>query len=128
MADLPTYDLAEIGGVSRAFAELDKGGSEDVASRLAELGITGQRDNDCACPIANYLTRVLPDAEYVQVGGGHTYISGVVRDDLGYSWPVVVHADTPDSITAFVEDFDQGIYPELIAPIEEVSTDADPAA
>jgi hypothetical protein len=123
MPDLPTYDLGEIGGVSRALAELDKGGSEDVAAVLAELGIVGQRDNDCACPIANYLVRVLPDAEYVQVGGGAAYITGTVRDDLGYSWPVVVHTETPDSITAFVEDFDQGIYPELIEKTEEVSTD-----
>lgn len=120
MPDFPTYDLAEIGGVTRALAELDLGGSEDVAQRLAELGITGQRDNDCACPIANYLVRVLPDAEYVQVGGGHAYIRGVVRDDLGYSWPVVVHTETPDSITAFVEDFDGGIYPELIESTEPV--------
>lgn len=127
MADLPTYDLAEVGGVSRALAELDKGGSEDVAARLTELGVVGQKDNDCACPVAVYLGRVLPDAEYVQVGGGHAYITGIVRDDLGFSWPVVVHADLPDSITAFVEDFDGGIYPELIESTEE-APDVDPAA
>lgn len=126
MTDLPTYPLTPV-GVSEALNALDKGGSEDVARRLTELGIQGQRDNDCACPIGVYLMRVLPDAEYVQVGGGHAYITGIVRDDLGFSWPVVLHVDLPDSITAFVEDFDGGIYPELIESTEE-APDVDPAA
>lgn len=127
MTDLPTYPLTPE-GVTEALGALDKGGSEDVAHRLAELGVTGQLDNDCACPIAAYLLKVLPGVEYVQVGGSEAFIRGEVREDVGAGyiqpWDVTFNADLPDALAAFVEDFDQGMYPELIEPTEKVNTDA----
>lgn len=123
MADLRQHPLTD-DGVREALKELDKGGSEDVAIRLAELGIKGQRDTDCGCPVAVYLNRVLPDVEYAFVGSEAAFITGVVREEVdgGFinSWDVRLHATLPDSVSAFVEDFDAGCYPELV---EEVSTD-----
>lgn len=121
MADLPTYPLT-VEGVERALAELDKGGSEDVAIRLQELGIRGVRGNDCGCPVANYLARAVAYAETVTVSGDSVYVTGTDYEDIeGFRqpWDVMFHATLPDSVSAFVEDFDQGIYPELI---EEVKT------
>lgn len=126
MADLPTYPLTPE-GVSEALNALDKGGSEDVAQRLTELGITGQRGVECGCPIASYLGRVLPYVEHVAIGSDSAYICGTAYVDLGgfqQPYDVTLHANLPDSVSAFVDDFDQGIYPELIESTEEVNTDA----
>lgn len=122
------YPLTE-DGVREALAELDKGGSEDVAIRLAGLGFKGQRDNDCGCPVANYLARVVADVEYVMVSGESAYLTGIVREELdgGFlqSWDIRFHVDLPAAVAAFVEDFDQGIYADLV---EEVNPHADTAA
>ena len=123
-ADLPTYPLTAE-GVEQALAELDKGGSEDVAIRLQELGITGLRDSDCACPIANYLLRVLPGLDEATASGDSAYLKGTEYEDLhGFQqpWDVRFHVTFPDAVSAFVEDFDAGIYPELIEKTEEVET------
>lgn len=120
MADLPTYPLTAV-GVGQALADLDKGGSEDVAIRLQELGIRGVRGNECGCPVANYLGRVLPYVESVVVGGDGVYITGITYEDVnGFQqpWDVRLHATLPDSVSAFVVDYDQGCYPEL----EEVTS------
>ena len=120
------YPLTEE-GVRRALADLDKGGSEDVAIRLAELGFKGQRDNDCGCPVANYLGAVVADVEYVMVGGESAHLTGIVREELdgGFlqSWDVRFHATLPDSVSAFVEDFDAGVFPELIEAPQTVEED-----
>lgn len=111
-----TYSLSEE-GVTAALADLDKGGSEDVAIRLAELGILGIQGDDCACPVANYLARALPNVETVTVARGEVYARGTVYEDLdGFPQPldVLLHAELPDSVDAFVADFDAGVYPDLI--------------
>jgi hypothetical protein len=113
MTDLPTYPLSEE-GVTQALADLDKGGSEDIAHRFAELGIKGQVGHECACPVHAYLTRVLPDADSVNVGGTEVFVWGWLRDEFGFSYDVRFHTSLPDSVSAFIEDFDQAIYPELI--------------
>lgn len=127
MADLPTYPLTTE-GVEQALAALDKGGSEDVAMRLAELGIVGVRDNECGCPVAAYLSRTVDGVEGIQVGGDSAYLTGVVREvlDGGFiqSYDVRIHVDLSAAVSAFVEDFDQGIYPELIQSAEEANVDA----
>lgn len=111
-----TYDLSPA-GVAAALADLDKGGSEDVAIRLQELGIRGDKDNDCDCPVARYLIAVVPGIESATVGAETAFVTGIVSrvieghvesDSLRY----VAHL--PESVSAFVEDFDAGCYPELI--------------
>lgn len=124
MPDLPRFDLTPE-GVQAALADLDKGGSEDVAMRLQELGIRGVRGNECGCPVANYLGRVL-GADTVMVSRGEVFAYGTAYEDWnGFPQPLDLrlHADLPDSVSAFVEDFDQGIYPELVDSTE-VTTDA----
>lgn len=116
MTDLPKFPLTEE-GVTAALADLDKGGSEDVAIRFEELGATGRRDNASTCPVACYLKTRLPDAEYVVVEREHVYLVGIVRriiDGFTDSADVRLSVELPDSVSAFVEDFDQGIYPQLI--------------
>lgn len=120
---LPTYPLTTE-GVTEALADLDKGGSEDVAIRLTELGITGVQDAECACPLAQYLLRAVPGLREAIVGGDSVYLTGVVHEDMnGFQqpWDVRFHVSLPDSLGAFVEDFDAGVYPELIEPTREVT-------
>ena len=57
---LPRFDLTPE-GVAATLADLDKGGSEDVAQRFEELGFKGQRDSVTDDPVARYLRAVLPD-------------------------------------------------------------------
>lgn len=117
MTDLPTYPLTA-NGVEMAIADLP-GASEDIAECLEGLGIRGVLDNACGCPLAVYFQRVLSGASYIQVDGTDMFIRGTDIDELGIAWPYEGHPDLPSGMTAFVEDFDQGIYPELI---EEVKT------
>jgi hypothetical protein len=120
VTDLPTYPLT-VEGVEQALAELDKGGSEGVAIRLQELGIRGARGNECGCPVANYLTRAVASAETVTVSGDSVYVTGTDYEDIeGFRqpWEVLFHTTLPDAVSAFVEDFDQGIYPELIEEVK----------
>lgn len=117
MADeTPTYPLTPE-GVTAALNALPVG-SEDIAMRFTELGIKGQRDNDCACPVAAYLLRVVSDAEYVQVGGEAAYIKGIVRETVAagfiQSFDARLSVNFSDAVSAFVEDFDAGMYPDLI--------------
>lgn len=130
MADLPSFPLTPE-GVQEALADLDKGGSEDVAARLAELGITGRQDSGCACPLANYLHIVIPALESVTVESGSAYVYGITYALDDPAFPIVLgplHITLPESVSAFVEDFDQGCFPELVLSTEEVSADADAAA
>ena len=124
-ADLPSFPLTP-DGVTDALADLDKGGSEDVAERFEELGFKGQRDSITDDPLARYLRAVLPDAEYIQIDAGDVFVRGIYREDLGdgfiNSWDVVLHVPLPDSVEAFVEDFDAGVYEFLID--SEVNADA----
>lgn len=120
---LPTYPLTTE-GVTEALADLDKGGSEDVAIRLAELGIRGVRGNECGCVLAVYLLAVITDAESVIVSGDSVYITGTVYEDInGFQqpWDVRLHATLPDSVSALVEDFDAGVFPELEEVIRNVA-------
>lgn len=114
MADLPRFDLTPE-GVQAALVDLDKGGSEDVAERLAELGFKGCRGNDGACPVAVYMLTVVPRLEWTVVGGESAYVYGWRYDDLGMTEHLgPVNIPLPDSVSAFVEDFDQGCFPELV--------------
>jgi len=120
MADA-SYELSPE-GVTAALAALDKGGSEDVAMRLQELGIRGRQDSGCACPIAEYLLRVVPGMESVTVGAESAYVYGITYDDLDFQIVLgPTHVTLPDSVSAFVEDFDQGCFPELVLSTEEVN-------
>lgn len=122
MSDFPTYPLT-VDGVGYAIAAIPSA-SEDIAEWLTGLGIRGQLDNACACPIARYLHKALPDAGYVQVDGTDVFIRGTRIDDLGFAEGYEGHPDLPHPVTCFIEDFDSRIYPELI----EVTAHADPAA
>jgi hypothetical protein len=125
-ADLPRFDLTPE-GVSAALADLDKGGSEDVAMRLEELGIRGRQDSGCACPIAEYLLQVVPGMDSVTVERESAYVYGIRYDLDDPAFPIVLgplHITLPDSVSAFVADFDQGCFPQLVLSTEEVAPNA----
>lgn len=118
MADHPTYPLTE-DGVREALRALGDG-SEDVAGRLEQLGIKGFRDDDCSCPVANYLRKTFPDIETVWVLRDNVFIEAYQTDEFGFGLPVKFDTSNPDPVSAFVGDFDAGIYPELIEEASNV--------
>lgn len=77
---------------------------EQVAAYLAKRRAQGYRHNCFHCPIANYLRQVLPvDVEY-QITVGFSYAS--VGDAI---------VDLTKAQMDFVDAFDLGLYPKLVA-------------
>ena len=96
--------------------------ADDVADvlRAAELPIRGVRHDDMRCPVATLLKRALD-------GRGHMYVSGVlmgVRRNGSCDWRTF---DTPDAVTGFVTEFDEGRYPDF-ALCEHCGGDMEEAA
>lgn len=82
--------------------------SEEIAQFLAAEGITGFHQMTEACPIANYLNREtgLP----VLVDSGSVLFKKT--PDIAVSF------DNTDAVYDFVNDFDDGEYPELAESYE----------
>jgi hypothetical protein len=73
-----------------------------VYEKLHQLGIKGSRFNSCQCPIARYLK----SKQHKILGVSSTYIS------TPYS-AGGLDIQTPFIISAFIYDFDAGMYPDL---------------
>lgn len=124
MADLPTFPLT-VKGVRRAVGWLDAADSYDLAARLEDARVKGVIGNECACVLARALERLLPGVDNVFVEAETVRVSFVERDSWGFDMPVTLSVQLPDGAQDLVQEFDRGEHPELI---EEVKTDADPAA
>ncbi|WP_433078965.1 hypothetical protein ACQP1P_38825 [Dactylosporangium sp. CA-052675] len=112
-----TYPLTPE-GVERALTALGRT-SGAVAGRMAALGIRGQLDNDCDCPIGRYLPAVVPGLERVSVGSTEAFVSGWEHDDLGFTVHFgPMHISLPEAVTDFIEAFDAERYPELIEEVK----------
>lgn len=93
-----------------------QGTSHQVAQYLLDHAVIGRIGSPVACPLACYLDRLVDSDEHVIVGpmGAH-----VVRDvrviDVDESFDLY-SVDLPEPVAAFVAEFDDGLYPDLIGP------------
>lgn len=97
---------ADEAGVRRALEALG-GTADEVAATLVRLGHRGMPCLSTSCPIADYLTDVLP-ARMLHVD----------EDDIEIAWRdrTSTYARTPQAVRDFIDDFDRGAkYQELQA-------------
>lgn len=117
VSDLKTFKLTPE-GVTEAMRTLDLE-SWEIAEKLRELGVKGVEGNECACPIAVYLTKVLPGIDEVFVESEVARITFTQQDEYGFEWPgVTISAGLPDGAQDFIPAFDMGEYPDLIASVD----------
>ncbi|WP_430789041.1 hypothetical protein [Actinoplanes sp. G11-F43] len=90
--------------------------AEDIAETLPNGNWLGRRHNSGACPIAVFLTAILPGVRGVVVGSNQLTIHPVDDNEPD------IDVDLPPAVAGFVLAFDIGAFPELIAP----SDDAEP--
>ena len=79
--------------------------AESVALTLLYGGWLGLRHSSTACPVALYLTAVLPDVIGVAVGSDEATIHPAGGTDIAVGL-------TP-AVAGFVLSFDIGVFPEL---------------
>lgn len=80
---------------------LADGRASRVADHLHKLGITGYRESECSCPLANWITQRIGLTVWVD-------LVSVALEDGDYVY-------LPDPLAAFVREFDGGAYPDLRA-------------
>ena len=78
--------------------------ANSIATHLSAQGIVGWRKCAGSCPVSRWLERSTGERQYV----GTTDVSG---DDLTPDGWLL-----PAAVEKFVERFDNGWYPELVAP------------
>lgn len=110
MADLPTYEFTDA-GLKQALEALGSTSAE-IGASLETHGIKGERHYCMFCPVANYLHLVFPDAEEVEVHNECCHATKTVVDYVQVDHPRIT-AETPLAVANFVEDFDNGYYPQL---------------
>jgi hypothetical protein len=110
VTDLPTYEFSDA-GLKQALEALGNAGAE-VGASLEAFGVKGERHYCKTCPVAKYLLMVFPDAEEVEV---HDETCRVIRTVVDYVNVdhEAINAETPLAVATFVEDFDNGYYPQL---------------
>ena len=81
--------------------------AEKVGQTLYNGGWRGQPQKSGDCPIARYLTSVLPDVVGVVVRSTQITVQPAGSRD--------VHVDLTPVVAGFVFTFDVGLFPELIA-------------
>jgi hypothetical protein len=100
-------------GVTAALRTLDVE-SWEIADRLKALGIKGVIGNECACALAAYIRKLIPQAGTVIVEAESIRIDGYLRDEWGFDEPIFLPGALPDGAIDFVQEFDKGEYPDLI--------------
>jgi hypothetical protein len=85
------------------------GTSDSIAATLKEKGIKGKRGSSCNCPIANYLRK----QGFVGVSVSRWEIDAAVGEWGVDALTVTTHTSNP--IHFFINRFDDGNYPELVA-------------
>ena len=87
---------------------------EAVADLLDAGGWVGAIGKASACPIARYLTEVVPGAASAYVCDADISVS--TGDDC-------LEMATPPGVLAFLEAFDDGRFPDLVDPLAEIDPD-----
>jgi hypothetical protein len=75
----------------------------DIAKALQQLGITGIKRHDGQCPLARYLKTHIPFATVARM------FAIVAADSPG----IVGEVELTTAQSAFIEQFDQGSYPDI---------------
>jgi hypothetical protein len=79
----------------------------EIANKLMELGIRGEREDTCSCPIANYILAL-------------GYVKATVGSKRAGFWSMAdeydeyEECDIPDAVGKFIVAFDNGEFPELV--------------
>lgn len=92
--------------VERWFSRFAEMGPEEIRDFLKGEKVFGVRGDAARCPLAMFLTRILPKGAEVRVGSGLTWFrlaNGGTR----------VTVDNPMSVREFISRVDSGAYPEL---------------
>jgi hypothetical protein len=116
MADRPTYEFSNE-GLKRALTALGDSAAL-VGQKLLTMGFKGQRNLCKVCPVARYLLAVIEGADDVSV---HEYQAFAYRTVVEYTEVTseVASAVLPVVVQAFVEDFDDGVFPELDSEVPD---------
>lgn len=86
----------------------------DIAQKFEELGIKGFKSDACSCPVANYV-RKFADVSGFSVGPlGAYWVAGCEPKDSFNGVSV------PARVQTFMDEFDQGQYPQLEMTHEEI--------
>lgn len=93
---------------------------EEIRQFFVQNGITGMREGEYDCPIANFVKRQYPDAPGIPNVSDNVMIEPFMATTGCEEWEQV--AFTP-AMTSFVMNFDQGAYPELDAYADEDDDD-----
>ncbi len=80
-----------------------------IAETLHAAGIRGEDCNEGACPVATYLMRSDLGLHSVEVLGN------IIALRFGDGGLCTCYVDVPDPMEEFIERFDKGAYPELLA-------------
>lgn len=88
---------------------------EEVAANLELGGWLGLRHDAGACPVARYLAAVLPNASGAEVSRYEAAVLFTDRPD--------VEANLPRAVADFIEAFDDGAFPELVAQDTDANGD-----
>ena len=87
-----------------AVGKLEAMGSPDqIALELEGMGIRADRYESLSCAVSKYVNIVAPDLDHVSTARRVAF-SGFID---------TVHL--PTSVTAFIDNFDAGLYPNLVA-------------
>lgn len=116
--NLPTYEFSDA-GLRQALAALGDR-SAAIADTMRTLGFKGQRNRCKVCPVANYLLAAFPGADDVNVGDEQCQVFRTVVDYVDVQHERIA-VDTPSAVACFVEDFDNGYYPQLDSEVTGVS-------
>lgn len=91
--------------LQQAVAQLGSLSPEGIAALMLSEGIKGEPTNIEACPVAQWLTKEVGAPRYAGL-----YNVGN-EDDIDDVTP------TPDTVRVFMQAFDLGGFPELVAPV-----------
>ncbi|MST32202.1 hypothetical protein GHK86_05610 [Acidimicrobiaceae bacterium USS-CC1] len=108
----------------RAALDLLGDSATQVASRLADAGVTGRRSDQSGCPVARYLHSLgLAEAPVRRLEVTRTH--AVLSD--GHRWSRRARIELPPGVRAFVAGFDRGQFAQLeSAPRPRPSFTGDP--
>lgn len=92
--------------------------SEEVANALRKQGVKGLARSSCHCPILNAIYKAIPNywPGLRIIGGGESEYCATLQDSQ------IIDPTLPPPVLAFIRDFDDDKYPDLVASKMSVNT------